>query len=448
MPRRGRLLAGPLVAASLLLAGCSGPEPDPVQVAEVVRATVTEVVDAPGTVTARASSTLSAPADGTVEAVLVADGTAVTRGTLLVRLASPAAQERLRQARSARAAASGAQVPVPQADLGPLQDQLDEAAAAAFSTARDAAAAVPDETARAASLAAVATAEARYAATAAAARRVTASVAAGTAGVGEALAALGSSQRLQADALVRAAQATVDALTVVAPQDGVVTYGGPAAPGSGGGLEGLLGALPPGLAAGLPAGAAPAPAARTSTDLAVGVPVSAGSPLLTVTDVSELGVSAEVDETDVLLVRPGVPATVELDALPDRPLPATVAAVDVTPSPAGSGGVTYRVRLVLTEVAAEPAGGRPPAPRPLPGMSAVVDLQVREAVGAVSVPSAAVVRDGPREAVFVQVDGVYRRREVQLGAQGSDRVEVLAGLQVGERVVTRDADRLRDGQAV
>ncbi len=107
------------------------PRPDPVQVAEVGRATVAEVVDAPGTVAARASATLSAPADGTVEAVLVADGAAVTRGTVLVRLSSPAAQERLRQARAARAAASGAQVAVPQADLGPLQDPLDEAAAAA-----------------------------------------------------------------------------------------------------------------------------------------------------------------------------------------------------------------------------------------------------------------------------------------------------------------------------
>ncbi len=179
----------------------------------------------------------------------------------------------------------------------------------------------------------------------------------------------------------------------------------------------------------------------------MGVPVTSGSPLLTVTDTSGLTVTADVDETDVLLVRPGTPAGVELDALPGAAYDGSVTSVDVTPTAAGGGGVTYRVRLSLTP--GTTADGSP-SPTPLPGMSAVVDLRVREADGALSVPSAAVVRDGDRDAVFVQ-DGrgetaVYRRREVVLGAQGSDRVQVLRGLELGERVVVRDADRLRDGQ--
>jgi multidrug efflux pump subunit AcrA (membrane-fusion protein) len=44
------------------------------------------------------------------------------------------------------------------------------------------------------------------------------------------------------------------------------------------------------------------------------------------------------------------------------------------------------------------------------------------------------------------VNGVARSRQVRLGAQGDARVEVLEGLEEGERLVARGADRVRDGQ--
>jgi HlyD family secretion protein len=62
--------------------------------------------------------------------------------------------------------------------------------------------------------------------------------------------------------------------------------------------------------------------------------------------------------------------------------------------------------------------------------------------------TSALVRDGARDTVFVVEDGVARQRAVRTGAQGDALVEVLDGVRVGERVVVRDADRLRDGQRV
>jgi multidrug efflux pump subunit AcrA (membrane-fusion protein) len=81
-------------------------------------------------------------------------------------------------------------------------------------------------------------------------------------------------------------------------------------------------------------------------------------------------------------------------------------------------------------------------------MSAVVDLQVRTAERVLAVPTAAVVRVEGKDAVFVVEDGRAQRVEVSIGAQGEDLVEVRRGLAGGEQVVVRDADRLRDGQAV
>lgn len=251
----------------------------------------------------------------------------------------------------------------------------------------------------------------------------------------------GAAGQALAGAQLQQARATVDALTVRAPIAGVVTLGAGAPASGGGDLSGLLGSLPSALqgAAGAALGGGSAPASSTTTnELSPGSPVGTGTPLLTVTDLSTLGIAAEVDETDVLMVEAGTEAEVELDALPGIPFTATVTSVDLAPTASTGGGVGYRVRLSLEKAQ--------PAPRP--GMSAVVDLQVRTSEQVLAVPSAAVVRDGGKDAVFVVEDGRVQRVEVSLGAQGEDLVEVTRGLEGGEQVVVRDADRLEDGQAV
>jgi len=65
-----------------------------------------------------------------------------------------------------------------------------------------------------------------------------------------------------------------------------------------------------------------------------------------------------------------------------------------------------------------------------------------------AVPAPAVFRAGRRDAVYVVTNGVARRRLVRLGAQGESRVEVLEGLEEGQRLVVRGVDRVRDGQEV
>ena len=76
----------------------------------------------------------------------------------------------------------------------------------------------------------------------------------------------------------------------------------------------------------------PAPALSVDAALAEGQPVSSGQPLVTVTDASTLSLTAQVDETDVLLVKAGVPATAELDAVPDASYTAAVTTIDPTPT--------------------------------------------------------------------------------------------------------------------
>src|SRR6185436_4247644 len=129
-------------------------------------------------------------------------------------------------------------------DLGGVQTQVDKAAAESFSSARAAAAHVSDVKVRAALLAQVKAAQKHYESIAATARRVVGQVESGLAGVGDAVAALGAAQRVQAKAAYDLAKAGVDALTLRAPIAGVVQFGGVAGGGgSSGSLTDLLGAV-------------------------------------------------------------------------------------------------------------------------------------------------------------------------------------------------------------
>jgi HlyD family secretion protein len=443
-----------LVAAVLAVGACTGGDEDAVSVGTVAVRTVSEVVEAPGTVTARASITITAPATGTVKHLAVADGQRVRAGQVVLVIDSPAAEDQLRQAQQAdQEAARAGGVSLPGADLSALQRSADAAARRAFAAARKAARLIPDPRQRAAALADLARAEAEHAAARAQAQAAVGRFNAGLGSLAEALSSLSGAQRIQTRAALAVAERTVAALTVRAPIDGVVALGTGTAAGIGGDPSALLGQLPAeaqGQASGLLGGAGSlgaavggGAAAGRGPALTEGSPVQSGASLLTITDLSQLSLTADVDETDVLLVRPGVAARVELDAVPGATYDAKVTSVDVSPTTSARGGVSYSVRLSL-------GGGQgadgDPAPRPRPGMSAVVGLQVRSVPSAVAVPSSAVVRDGNRDTVWVVENGRAERRTVRLGAQGDAFVEVREGVKPGDRVVVRGAERVREGQ--
>lgn len=431
------------VAVGLGASGCSGDDDSRVRVAEATRGTVAEVVEAPATVTARATATVSAAADGTVARLQVEDGQRVRRGQVLLRVESPAARRALRRAQAAdrRAATAGS-------GSGAVtlagSDRADADARAAFEQARRSARAIPDRAARAQALSALRVTQSQYAAARASADQAAAQLAAGLGSLSAAVQALSAAQRVQTRAAVDVARRTVSALTVRAPIAGTVSLS-PAGAASGAGADDLISQLPESLQSQAGDALGGSGGASVVATVALGVPVTRGQPLVSVTDTSTLSLTAQVDETDVLLVEPGVEAVAELDAVPDATYAATVMTVDPAPAESTRGGVSYVVRLSL-ERGTDADGAAAPTPRP--GMSAVVDLRVRTALDVVAVPAAAVFRDGRRDVVYVVRNGVAHRRVVRLGAQGESRVEVREGLEQGERLVVRGVDRVRDGQQV
>lgn len=70
-----------------------------------------------------------------------------------------------------------------------------------------------------------------------------------------------------------------------------------------------------------------------------------------------------------------------------------------------------------------------------PGMFIEGKITLSEFSAAVVVPKTAVIDVEGQPTVFVQQDGSWEPRSTRLGREGSDSVEILAGLEVGERYV-------------
>jgi macrolide-specific efflux system membrane fusion protein len=151
---------------------------------------------------------------------------------------------------------------------------------------------------------------------------------------------------------------------------------------------------------------------------------SSGSGFITITNLTGLVVNTSVAEIDVSKVKTGQKATVTLNALPDKPIQATVSSINLTPTTSGSV-VSYGAQLALTS---PPDGLRP-------GQSASVVITVAEAQDALSVPAAAVQTAGGTNLVTVQENGQNVTRQVQVGLRGESTVQITSGLTEGENVV-------------
>ncbi len=84
----------------------------------------------------------------------------------------------------------------------------------------------------------------------------------------------------------------------------------------------------------------------------------------------------------------------------------------------------------------------------LPGALAVVELPLLPLRNALVVPVSAIEQNEGRAYVFTVRNGIARRIEVKPGTRVGDLQVLIAGVQVGEKIVARDVAALTDGERV
>lgn len=152
----------------------------------------------------------------------------------------------------------------------------------------------------------------------------------------------------------------------------------------------------------------------------VGTSVDPTTTLLTIADLSRVWVMAEVPEASIPLVRVGASARLDFPASGRPPFAARVDFAYPT--------LTDRTRTLRVRLSAANADG---ALRPGSYGTAEFSTAGRRVI---AVPRDAVVDTGLRRHVFVAVGDRFEPRQVTVGTQLSDLVEILSGLQEGERV--------------
>jgi RND family efflux transporter MFP subunit len=136
---------------------------------------------------------------------------------------------------------------------------------------------------------------------------------------------------------------------------------------------------------------------------------------------------ADVDELDLPNVANGAQARFRLDAFPATEINGVVRST--APQARQQGGTTV-FATVITFTA--------PAGLDLrPGMNADVTIVTAERQDVLLIPQNALKTVGERSFVTVVRDGQQSEREVTLGYRGNGQVEVVAGLDEGERVLLR-----------
>jgi RND family efflux transporter MFP subunit len=157
-----------------------------------------------------------------------------------------------------------------------------------------------------------------------------------------------------------------------------------------------------------------------------------GTPLLTVEQEGLYRLEASVDESKLASVRVGQAVEAVLEAT-GKKLNARVS--EIVPS-VDAASRTYIVKLDL-----------PATPNLRTGMfgRAIFPLGLQKVV---AVPLAALMERGQLQSVFVVEDSVAHTRLVTTGRRTSDAVEVLSGLNAGEKVVLPVPVGLQDGARV
>lgn len=159
---------------------------------------------------------------------------------------------------------------------------------------------------------------------------------------------------------------------------------------------------------------------------------STSSPLLTVMDLSKVIAKAHIPQSDAVLLRKGDKATITAPGL-EKPLPGTVTVISPALDP-NSTTVEIWVAAANSDQQLRP------------GVTAQISITARTVRDALVVPPAALLNINGEQAQVMVVDGqsVAHSRDVTLGIQTPEEVQIISGLKQGEQVVTQGAYGLPD----
>ena len=196
----------------------------------------------------------------------------------------------------------------------------------------------------------------------------------------------------------------------------------------------------------------------------LGTQQMAGTEILRVANLNNMEVEVDVNENDIVKIKVGNEAKVEVDAYLKKQFKGIVTSISNSASSTLTADqvTNFKVKVrILKESYQDLLEGKPAAYSPFrPGMTATVDIVTKTRPNVLSVPISAVVvksdttavvgfkvedvnekKVAPKsekklECVFVKVGNKAKIRIIKTGIQDDTNIEVLSGLKKGDVVIT------------
>ncbi|MCB1235298.1 MAG: efflux RND transporter periplasmic adaptor subunit [Verrucomicrobiae bacterium] len=165
-----------------------------------------------------------------------------------------------------------------------------------------------------------------------------------------------------------------------------------------------------------------------------GATLKLGQPIITIPNMSRLGVDVDIHESHIKMIQLGQKAVINADAVADKTLEGRVTKVAVLPD---SNASRYNPTLKVYPATIEIDGMNDFLK---PGMTAKVKIIINELSDIIYIPIQAVFVEDDRHYVFVREGLGYTRLPVRIGDHNDEFIQIVEGLDEGEAVALRMPD--------
>jgi RND family efflux transporter MFP subunit len=173
----------------------------------------------------------------------------------------------------------------------------------------------------------------------------------------------------------------------------------------------------------------------TAEHTEVGQWIQVGGPVVELIDISRAEINVDVPERYISQIRPGDPATINFDALPNLSIEGKIAFI--VPQ-ADKESRTFPIKVVVDNKEGLIKSG----------MVARVSFLIGEPSLVKLVPKDAIVEQNRSNFVYVVSDGAAMPVQVSTGIAYKDLIQIIGPVEMGQLVVTRGNERLRPNQPV
>jgi len=162
---------------------------------------------------------------------------------------------------------------------------------------------------------------------------------------------------------------------------------------------------------------------------------SPGVPLMKIVSLSIVYFEATLPEKNFAQVRVGQPVNVTVDALPGKTFVGKVHKILPAADPSSRD---FTVKIAIEN----------PSGTLRPGMFARGAIQVAKKANVITIPLDCIFQEAGQNKVFIVQEGKAVAQNVTPGIQTDNQVEVLRGIQPGDKVIVSGQINLKDGQKV